>query len=98
MTSQEDEIGQAMEFGICRMDGYLPCGRRGCWRRCGPGPVGDGGRVGVEEQVLELPGVAVEADGTAAVAERAARARGWWRGRVRVCVCAGCVGRPSRRG
>ena len=45
----------------------------------GPGPVGDGGRVGVEEQVLELPGVAVEADGTAAVAERAARARGWWR-------------------
>ena len=56
----------------------------------GPGPVGDGGRVGVEEQVLELPGVAVEADGTAAVAQRAARvrgrpggavarARGWWR-------------------
>ena len=74
MTSQEDEIGQAMEFGICRMDGYLPCGRRGCWRRCGPGPVGDGGRVGVEEQVLELPGVAVEADGAAAVAERAGRA------------------------
>jgi len=40
----------------------------------GPGPVRDGGRVGVEEQVLELPGIAVEADGTAAVAERAGRA------------------------
>lgn len=34
----------------------------------------DGGRVGVEQQVLELPGVAVEADAAAAVSEWAGRA------------------------
>lgn len=39
----------------------------------GPGPVRDGGGVGVEEQVLQLADVAVEPDAPAAVPERARR-------------------------
>jgi len=52
---------------------YIP-EARGVVSVDGPGPVRDGGGVGVEQQVLELAGVAVEADGAAAVAERAGRA------------------------